>query len=147
MENIKTDVRVKRVNNCVHYVYRLYWTPAPPKMNLAPATIKSQLYPEYQGAALLQESLGADVRTATGMDSEDNNETEAEMEADGIRYRYLECLSVRPLWVDLWGPLRERGAGLALLCLFPAENPSSGYVEINPFFFGLIWLFEEDEMS
>ena len=137
MENIKTDVRVKRVNNCVHYVYRLYWTPAPPKMNLAPATIKSQLYPEYQGAALLQESLGADVRTATGMDSEDNNETEAEMEADGIRYRYLECLSLPTLVGGSLGVVKREGAGLALLCLFPAENPSSGYVEINPFFFFL----------
>ena len=116
MENIKTDFRVKRVNNCVHYVYRLYWTPAPPKMNLAPATIKSQLYPEYQGAALLQESLGADVRTATGMDSEDNNETEAEMEADGIRYRYLECPSLPTLVGGSLGAVKREGgrSGFAL---------------------------------
>ena len=97
-------------------MYRLYWTPAPPKMNLAPATIKSQLYPEYQGAALLQESLGADVRTATGMDSEDNNETEAEMEADGIRYRYLECLSLPTLVGGSLGAVKREGgrSGFAL---------------------------------
>lgn len=56
-------------------------------MNLAPATIKSQLYPEYQGASLLQESLGADLRTVTGIDSEDNDETEADLEAEDIRAR------------------------------------------------------------
>ncbi|KAL9955567.1 hypothetical protein ACROYT_G036906 [Oculina patagonica] len=66
---------------------RLYWTPAPPKMNLAPATIKTQLYPDYQGASLLQESLGADLRTVTGLDSDDNDETEADLDDEDVKAR------------------------------------------------------------
>ena len=67
--------------------YRLYWTPAPPKMNLAPATIRSQLYPDYQGASMLQESLGAELRTVTGLDSEDNDETVADLDTEELRAR------------------------------------------------------------
>ena len=59
-------------------IFRLYWTPAPPKMNLAPATIKSQLYPAYQGGSMLRESLVTEHRTATGIDSDDNDETQAD---------------------------------------------------------------------
>ena len=64
---------------CFYFVYgnnRLYWTPAPPKMNLVPATIKSQLFPEYEGALLLQESLlGTELRTMTaGFDSDDDDD-------------------------------------------------------------------------
>lgn len=66
---------------------RLYWTPAPPKMNLAPATIKSQLYPEYHGASLLQESLGAELHTVRGLDSDDNDETEADMDDEDLKAR------------------------------------------------------------
>ena len=69
-------------------IYRLYWTPAPPKMNLAPATIKSQLYPDYQGASVLQESLGTELRTMTaGLDSDDNEETEADLDSEDLRAR------------------------------------------------------------
>ena len=66
---------------------RLYWTPAPPKMNLAPATIKSQLYPDYHGASLLQESLGTDLHTVTGLDSDDNDETEADLDDEDLKAR------------------------------------------------------------
>lgn len=68
---------------------RLYWTPAPPKMHLVPATIKSQLFPEYEGALLLQESLGTELRTVTaGFDSDDDDdETEADVETRGDKAR------------------------------------------------------------
>lgn len=56
-------------------------------MNLAPATIKSQLYPEYQGASLPQESLGTEFRTVTGVDSDDNDETEADLDTEELRTR------------------------------------------------------------
>ena len=76
------------------YIYdvlfnRLYWTPAPPKMHLVPATIKSQLFPEYEGALLLQESLGTELRTVTaGFDSDDDDdETEADVETRGDKAR------------------------------------------------------------
>ncbi|XP_068717425.1 uncharacterized protein [Montipora capricornis] len=68
---------------------RLYWTPAPPKMNLLPATIKSQLYPDYQGALLLQESVGTELRTLTaGFDSDDeDDDMEAEIETGDQKAR------------------------------------------------------------
>ena len=56
-------------------------------MNLAPATIKSQLYPEYQGASLLQESLGTELRTVTVLDSDDNEETEADLDTEDLKAR------------------------------------------------------------
>ncbi|XP_020617284.1 uncharacterized protein LOC110055244 [Orbicella faveolata] len=56
-------------------------------MNLAPATIKSQLYPEYHGASLLQESLGAELHTVTGLDSDDNDETEADLDDEDLKAR------------------------------------------------------------
>lgn len=62
-------------------------------MNLAPATIKSQLYPDYQGASLLQESLGTELRTVTGLDSDDNDETEVDLETEEIRARN-RCSSI-----------------------------------------------------
>ena len=62
-------------------------------MNLAPATIKSQLYPDYQGASLLQESLGTELRTVTGLDSDDNDETEVDLDTEEIRARN-RCSSI-----------------------------------------------------
>ena len=56
-------------------------------MNLAPATIKSQLYPEYQGASLLQESLGTELRAGTVLDSDDNEETEADLDTEDLKAR------------------------------------------------------------
>ena len=56
-------------------------------MNLAPATIKSQLYPDYQGASLLQESLGTELRTVTGFDSDDNDEMDTDADTEEIRLR------------------------------------------------------------
>ena len=73
----------------IHSNNRLYWTPAPPKMNLLPATIKSQLYPDYQGALLLQESVGTELRTLTaGFDSDDeDDDMEAEIETGDQKAR------------------------------------------------------------
>lgn len=65
-------------------------------MNLAPATIKSQLYPDYQGASLLQESLGAELRTVTGLDSDDNDETEADLDDEDMKTRNRYVLKVDP---------------------------------------------------
>ena len=62
-------------------------------MNLAPATIKSLLYPDYQGASLLQESLGTELRTVTGLDSDDNDETEVDLDTEEIRARN-RCSSI-----------------------------------------------------
>ena len=56
-------------------------------MNLAPVTIKSQLYPDYQGASLLQESLGTELRTVTGLDSDDNGEMVTDVDTEEIRLR------------------------------------------------------------
>lgn len=60
-------------------------------MNLAPGTIKSHLYPDYQGASLLQESLGTELRTVTGLDSDDNDETEVDLDTEEIRTRNRCC--------------------------------------------------------
>ena len=62
-------------------------------MNLAPATIKSQLYPDYQGASMLQESLGAELRTVTGLDSDDNDETEVDLDDEDQKSRIRYTLS------------------------------------------------------
>ncbi|XP_048585429.1 uncharacterized protein LOC5512045 isoform X2 [Nematostella vectensis] len=59
---------------------RLYWTPAPPKMGLDPDTIRSYLYPEYQGAAILRESLGTDHVTLAAVTEIDEDEEEEEEE-------------------------------------------------------------------
>ena len=54
-------------------------------MSLAPATIKLQLCPDYHGASLLQESFGVELHTVTGMDSEDNDETEADLDDEDLK--------------------------------------------------------------
>ena len=36
---------------------------------------------------MLQESLGTELRTVTGLDSDDNDETEGDLEAEDIRTR------------------------------------------------------------
>ncbi|XP_070553805.1 uncharacterized protein [Ptychodera flava] len=54
-------------------ISRLYWTPAPPKMDVPPAYVQSHLFPSYHGAALAQESEKA---TTIG---EESGESEAEL--------------------------------------------------------------------
>ncbi|XP_038063059.1 uncharacterized protein LOC119733763 isoform X2 [Patiria miniata] len=66
---------------------RLYWTPAPPKMDLPSAYIRSVLYPEFQGAALdedgerpisegvgLEEGGDSDVGLAGALEEGDDEE-------------------------------------------------------------------------
>lgn len=56
---------------------RLYWTPAPPKMGLAPETIKTHLFPEYHGGEILKESIGTEhVALTTLPESEDEEDDE-----------------------------------------------------------------------
>nr|XP_006822240.1 PREDICTED: microtubule-associated protein 1B-like [Saccoglossus kowalevskii] len=54
-------------------VSRLYWTPAPPKMDVPPAYVKSHLFPGYHGAALAEESVQAPTI------GEESGESEAEL--------------------------------------------------------------------
>ncbi|XP_077983613.1 uncharacterized protein LOC144438458 [Glandiceps talaboti] len=54
-------------------ISRLYWTPAPPKMDVPPAYVQSHLFPSYQGVALGQES----ERATTIAD--DSGESEPEL--------------------------------------------------------------------
>jgi hypothetical protein len=69
----------------------LYWTPAPPKMGLAPDTIRNYLYPDYQGAAMLQESLGPDNVTLNALveseDEEDEDDGSMNQEIQKIKSR------------------------------------------------------------
>ncbi|XP_031569552.1 uncharacterized protein LOC116304042 [Actinia tenebrosa] len=73
---------------------RLYWTPAPPKMGLAPETIRNFLYPEYQGSAMLQESLGPDNVALTAIMESENEEEEDDdslkLDAQQLRNRVVK---------------------------------------------------------
>ena len=49
----------------------LYWTPAPPKWDVAPARVKASLFPQYHGAALASEAMSSGVlMTGNEEDSE-----------------------------------------------------------------------------
>ncbi|XP_071786267.1 uncharacterized protein [Asterias amurensis] len=72
---------------------RLYWTPAPPKMDLPSTYIRSALYPEFQGTMLdkdieQQVSIG-DEEDEDG-DSEDGGTAEERHEGDKIIMRPIE---------------------------------------------------------
>ena len=71
---------------------RLYWTPAPPKMDLPSTYIRSTLYPEFQGTMLdkdieQQVSIG-DEEDEDG-DSEDGGTAEERHEGDKIIMRWV----------------------------------------------------------
>ena len=66
---------------------RLYWTPAPPKMHLAPAAIRAHLFPDYQGAALLKESLMTEHLTLTAPESDDADEAGDELNPEDRKAR------------------------------------------------------------
>ena len=52
----------------------LYWTPAPPKWDMAPSAVKSVLYPAYESAVATAENLNKDVLQNSVLTEEDSDE-------------------------------------------------------------------------
>ena len=55
---------------------RLYWTPAPPRMDVPPTNIKSHLFPRYHGAAMNEEGDEATLMVESDEESEMSEESE-----------------------------------------------------------------------
>ena len=58
----------------------LYWTPAPPKWDVAPKTVKQHLFPSYHGAALAGDQEGTKMMD----DDEEEEEEEEELVLDTL---------------------------------------------------------------
>ena len=54
-------------------ISRLYWTPAPPKMNFEPTHIKNVLYPQFEGLGLSQ-----DIERLTSLPDTEGDEGDLE---------------------------------------------------------------------
>ncbi|XP_033743076.1 uncharacterized protein LOC117329299 isoform X6 [Pecten maximus] len=59
---------------------RLYWMPAPPKLDVPPVKVKEVLFPEYQPAVV----LGQDIRERSSTQQEEYEESEEEEEEDDV---------------------------------------------------------------
>ena len=58
---------------------RLYWTPAPPKLDVAPSTVKEILFPEYQASYISPE-----IRDMASTQQDDYDDMEEEEEVEEI---------------------------------------------------------------
>ncbi|XP_021358969.1 uncharacterized protein LOC110454008, partial [Mizuhopecten yessoensis] len=59
---------------------RLYWMPAPPKLDVPPVKVKEVLFPEYQPSVI----LGQDIRERSSTQQEEYEESEEEEEEDDV---------------------------------------------------------------
>ena len=68
---------------------RFYWTPAPPKLHLAPSAIRNQMFPAYQGAPLLKASSETEYETVQGTleDSEDDDDNFDKLDPEDLEAR------------------------------------------------------------
>lgn len=62
--------------DCALFFVRYYWTPAPPKLHLTPSVVRDQMFPAYQGAPVLKDTLGPESGTMDMIndDSEDDED-------------------------------------------------------------------------
>ncbi|CAG2247704.1 Tetratricopeptide repeat protein 6 [Mytilus edulis] len=68
---------------------RLYWTPAPPKLDVAPSKVKDILFPDYESKSLSMETR--ELSATQQEEMEDSSESEEEdMEVDIEQERYEE---------------------------------------------------------
>ncbi|XP_071127902.1 uncharacterized protein [Mytilus edulis] len=68
---------------------RLYWTPAPPKLDVAPSKVKDILFPDYESKSLSMETR--ELSATQQEEIEDSSESEEEdMEVDIEQERYEE---------------------------------------------------------
>lgn len=74
----------------IQYLFvRFYWTPAPPKLHLPPSTIRSQMFPAYQGAPVFKarsETAHETVQETLG-DSEDDEDNKDKLDPEDVEAR------------------------------------------------------------
>lgn len=66
----------------------VYWTPAPPKWEVAPSHVKEQLFPSYHGAAMMLDAEASQM----GLEEVEEEEEEEEVEEDEEEAEELRAL-------------------------------------------------------
>ena len=82
---------------------RLYWTPAPPKLDVPPSKVRDVLFPEYQPATLgVETQEGTYSRQEDVESSEESEEEEVMTDVTQDRYdeifRYIYILRSYHIW-------------------------------------------------
>lgn len=80
---------------------RLYWTPAPPKLDVAPSKVKDILFPDYESKSLSMETREMSATQLEEMeDSSESEEEDMEVDIEQERYeeiyRYIIYLNLTP---------------------------------------------------
>ncbi|XP_060594169.1 uncharacterized protein LOC132748578 isoform X2 [Ruditapes philippinarum] len=106
---------------------RLYWTPAPPKLDVAPAKVKDILFPEYQRPTVGAVSHEMQEMMEESSSSEEEEEETEITEEDREQMEQLERIMLRRHksmedLTDLVKATRERDEEIKAGTLFPYED-------------------------
>lgn len=82
---------------------RLYWTPAPPKLEVAPAKVKDILFPDYESKSVSMETRELSATQQEEMEESSESEEE-DMEVDTEQERYEEIFRYEILHDMKYGP-------------------------------------------